>query len=246
MIVNARNFGPVRSPFYGNLQAKGDAVIHLVADLQEPPELIVEFLEKWEEGFRIVVGIKAESKESRIMFSIRQTYYRFISNIADIVLIKSFTGFGLYDKSIIDIMRTIEDPYPYFRGLISEIGFEVARIPYVQPVRKKGVTTTNFYSLYDQAMLGITTHSKLPIRLATMAGFSLALLSLIVALIYTVVKLFLWDEFPIGIAPVVIGLFLFSSVQLFFIGLIGEYISAIHVQVKHRPLVIEKERINFN
>lgn len=246
LIVNARNFGPVRSTYYGNLQAYGDAVIHLVADLQDPPELITEFVRKWEEGFRVVVGVKSASHESPIMFAIRKSYYNFVAKIADVVLIKNFTGFGLYDKSVMDILRQIDDPYPYFRGLISEIGFDVAQISYVQPARERGMTTTSFYSLYDQAMLGITSHSKLPIRLATMAGFTLSGLSLLIALIYVILKLLFWKQFPLGMAPALIGLFFFSSVQLFFIGLLGEYIASIHTQVKRRPLVIEKERVNFD
>jgi glycosyltransferase involved in cell wall biosynthesis len=246
LIVNARNFGPVRSTYYGNLQAYGDAVIHLVADLQDPPEMIGELICKWEEGFRVVVGVKSASHESALMFAIRRAYYNFVTKIADVILIKNFTGFGLYDQSVIQILREIDDPYPYFRGLISEIGFEVAQIQYVQPSRKKGVTSTNFYSLYDQAMLGITSHSKLPIRLATMFGFALSGLGLLIAMVYMVLKLVFWAEFPLGVAPVLIGLFFFSSVQLFFIGLLGEYIVSIHTQVKRRPLVIEKERVNFD
>ena len=246
LIVNARNFGPVRSTYYGNLQAHGDAVIHLVADLQDPPELIVELIRKWEEGFKIVVGVKKASHESYVMFAIRKAYYNFVAKIADVVLIKNFTGFGLYDKSVINILRQIDDPYPYFRGLISEIGYEVAQIEYVQPIRKGGVTSTNFYSLYDQAMLGITSHSKLPIRLMTMIGFALSGLSLATAIIYLLLKLIYWDQYPLGMASILIGIFFFSSMQLFSIGLLGEYIASIHTQVKRRPLVFEKERVNFN
>lgn len=246
LIVNARNFGPVRSTYYGNLQANGDVVIHLVADLQDPPELIPEFIRKWEDGYKIVVGVKSASHESPVMYAIRKAYYNLVAKIADIALIKNFTGFGLYDKSVINILRQIDDPYPYFRGLISEIGYEVAQISYVQPARKRGVTSTNFYSLYDQAMLGITSHSKVPIRLATMAGFALSGLSLGIALVYLIFKLIYWEQYPLGMASVLIGLFLFSSIQLFFIGLLGEYIASIHTQVKRRPLVFEQERVNFD
>jgi glycosyltransferase involved in cell wall biosynthesis len=246
LIVNARNFGPVRSTYYGNLQAHGDAVIHLVADLQDPPELIVGLIRKWEEGFKIVVGVKTASHESYVMFAIRKAYYNFIARIADVVLIKNYTGFGLYDKSVINILRELDDPYPYFRGLISEIGYEVAQIEYVQPVRKRGVTSTNFYSLYDQAMLGITSHSKLPIRLTTMVGFALSGLSFATAIIYLLFKLIYWDQYQLGIASILIGIFFFFSIQLFSIGLLGEYIASIHTQVKRRPLVFEKERVNFD
>lgn len=246
LIVNARNFGPVRSTYYGNIQAYGDAVIHLVADLQDPPELIPELIRKWEEGFKIVVGVKSGSLEVPVMYAIRKAYYNLVTKIADVTLIKNFTGFGLYDKSIIDIMRQIDDPYPYFRGLISEIGFEVAQIKYFQPARKRGVTSTNFYSLYDQAMLGITSHSKIPIRLATMAGFALSGLSFAIAIVYLALKLIYWEQYPLGMASILIGTFFFSSIQLFFIGLLGEYVAAIHTQVKWRPLVFEKERVNFD
>lgn len=245
IIVNARNFGHIRSPFYGLLQAKGDAALSLSADLQDPPDLIPEFIRKWEEGFRVVVGVKQESGESPVMFVIRKCYYHLIGRLSEIDQIKNFTGFGLYDRTILDILRTIDDPYPYFRGLICDIGFEIARIPYAQPARKRGVTKNNFYTLYDMAMLGITNHSKVPLRLAAMIGFSVSILSLLVALGYLIYKLLYWDSFSLGMAPLVIGLFFFSAVQLFFIGIIGEYIGAIHTQVLKRPLVIEKERINF-
>lgn len=247
IIVNSRNFGHIRSPFYGLLQAKGDAILSISADLQDPPGLIPEFIKKWEEGYKMVLGVKTRSKESFIMTSIRNFYYDLIGNLSDmdLDLVKNYTGFGLYDKSIIDILKTINDPYPYFRGLISEIGFEKAVIEFTQPVRARGITKNNFYTLYDMAMLGITSLSRVPLRLATFFGFILAITSLLVALIYLVYKLVFWQNFTLGIAPVVIGLFFFSSVQLFFIGIIGEYIGSIHTRVLKRPLVTEKERINF-
>lgn len=246
IIVNSRNFGHIRSPFYGMRQASGDAVVLLVSDLQDPPELIKTFITKWEEGFKIVAAVKKESKESRWLFEIRKMFYNFIGAISEVSQVKNFTGFGLYDKRIIEILRTIDDPYPYFRGLISDIGFETCTIEYVQPARVKGKTKNNFYTLYDIAMLGITNHSKLPLRLATMLGFAVACLSLGVALIYFIYKLIFWKIFSVGTAPVVIGLFFFSAVQLFFTGIIGEYIGSIHTQVLRRPLVIEKERVNFD
>ena len=246
IIVNTRNFGHIRSPYHALFQTKGDAVISIVADLQDPPQMIIEFLKKWEEGYKIVMGIKTQSEESSIMFGGRKTFYALISKLSDVEMIKNFTGFGLYDKQVIDILRNLNDPYPYFRGLIADIGFEVARIEYKQPARKKGITKNNFYTLYDLAMLGITNHSKVPLRLATMFGFSLSFLSLLVAFGYFVYKIIFWKSFSVGIAPVVIGLFFFSSVQLFFLGLVGEYIGSIHTQVLKRPLVIEKERINFS
>jgi glycosyltransferase involved in cell wall biosynthesis len=246
IIVNSRNFGHIRSPYHAMLQTEGDATILIVADLQDPPELIKEFIHKWEQGFKVVVGVKPESQESKLMFFIRRTYYHFVTKIADVKLIKNFTGFGLYDKDVIALLRSHKDPYPYFRGLIAEIGFDIAEIPYNQPRRTRGVTKNNFYTLYDMAMLGITSHSKIPLRLATMAGFSLSILSFIISIIFLSLKLFFWQSFNLGVAPILIGLFFFSSVQLFFIGLLGEYIASINTRVMSRPLVVEKERINFS
>ncbi|KTC84673.1 MULTISPECIES: glycosyltransferase family 2 protein [Legionella] len=246
VIVNARNFGHIRSPYHAMLETNGDATILIVADLQDPPDMIKEFIHKWEQGYKIVVGVKPESQESKLMFAIRRAYYNFVTRIADVKLIKNFTGFGLYDKEVVDILRTHKDPYPYFRGLIAEIGLEIAEVPYNQPRRARGVTKNNFYSLYDMAMLGITSHSKIPLRLATMAGFSLSIISLLISLSFFVLKLFFWNSFNLGVAPILIGLFFFSSVQLFFIGLLGEYIASIHTRVTKRPLVVEKERVNFS
>jgi glycosyltransferase involved in cell wall biosynthesis len=245
IILNSRNFGHIRSPYYALMQAKGDAVILLVSDLQDPPELILEFINDWEKGFKIVVGVKNQSEESPLFFLIRKIYYNLISKLADINLIKNFTGFGLYDKRIIQILKEIDDPYPYLRGLISEIGFDIKKIPYIQPIRKKGFTKNNFYTLYDIGMLGITNHSKIPLRLSVFGGFILGTFSLIMAFIQLILKLLYWNTYSFGITTVVIGIFFFSSVQLFFIGIIGEYIGSIHTQVLKRPVVIEKERINF-
>lgn len=245
VIVNVRNFGHIRSPFHALLQADGDAVISVVADLQDPPEMIPQFLAKWEEGYKVVMGVKEQSMESSSMFAIRKMYYDFINRVADIQLVKNFTGFGLYDRGVIHTLRDIQDPYPYFRGLIAELGYESCKIPYVQPTRQRGITKNNFYSLYDIAMLGITNHSKVPLRVATMLGFLMSAVSLVIAVGYFVAKLIFWNNFSLGIAPLVVGFFFFASVQLFFIGILGEYIGAIHTQVRKRPLVIEKERINF-
>lgn len=246
IIVNSRNFGHIRSPFYGLLQAGGDAVVLIAADLQDPPSMIKDFIKKWEEGFKIVLGIKTRSKESWLMFLIRKCYYNLIGKLSEIQLTKNNTGFGLYDRKIIEILREVKDPYPYFRGLISEIGFESAKIEYTQLARKRGITKNNFYTLYDIAMLGITNHSKVPLRIAVMIGFVMGVVSLVVAIAYTVYKLLYWYEFQAGMAPIVIGLFFLASVQLLFIGIIGEYIGNIFTQVKKYPLVIEKERINYD
>ncbi len=246
VILNARNFGHIRSPFYGLLQAEGDAVVLIASDLQDPPEMIREFVMKWEEGYRIVIAVKKKSEESRIMFTLRQMYYKFVAKLSEIELIQDFTGYGLYDKKVVEVLRKIKDPYPYFRGLICDIGFERAEVQFVQPRRKKGKTKNNFYSLFDMAMLGITNHSKLPLRIATMLGFILSLISLIISLVYFIAKIFFWNNIPFGFAPLIIGLFFFGSVQLFFIGILGEYIGSIYTQVLKRPLVIEKERVNFD
>jgi len=245
IIINSRNFGHIRSPYYGILNAHGDAIILVVADLQDPPTLIFEFIKKWEEGYKIVVGVKTKSKENRLMFLIRRIFYHTISKISDTELIKNFTGFGLYDATFIDVLRDLDEPYPYFRGLISELGFDRTEIEYTQPKRENGKTKNNFYSLYDIAMLGFVSYSKLPLRLASFIGFAVSIISFLIALIYLVYKLSFWNSFSVGIAPLVIGIFFFGGVQLFFLGIIGEYIGAIFTQVKKRPLVIEKERINF-
>jgi polyisoprenyl-phosphate glycosyltransferase len=246
VIINARNFGQVRSPFHALLQAKGDAVIVMASDLQDPPEIIPAFVKKWEEGYKIVIGTKAKSKENPFVFGIRRIFYNLIRLLSETEQIKNFTGFGLYDRTVIDLIRQFDDPYPYFRGMITEIGFERAEIEFTQPKRKKGRTKNNFYTLYDLAMLGFVNHSKLPLRMASFIGFVVAFASLLVAIGYLIYKLIFWNSFQVGVAPIVIGFFFFAAVQLYFIGIIGEYIGAIHTQVKKRPLVVEKERINFD
>lgn len=246
VIVNARNFGHIRSPYHALLQASGAAVIGMAADLQDPPILIKDFVNKWEEGYKVVVAVKKQSEESPIIFSLRRVYYGILTRLSDVGLIENFTGFGLYDRRVIDLLKTMNDPYPYFRGLIAELGYEAAQIEFVQPKRKHGITKNNFYTLYDMAMLGMTNHSKIPLRLATMLGFVVAVFSLIVAFVYFVYKLLFWNNFSVGQAPLVIGIFFFSAVQLFFLGIVGEYVGSIQTQVLRRPLVVEKERINFD
>lgn len=247
VILNERNFGWVRSPFHGLIQCTGDAVIYMVSDFQEPPEMIPQFLTKWEEGFKIVIGIKQESKESPLMFAVRKMFYKILAVASDgEPTIKNFTGFGLYDQKFITIIRNLDEQYPYLRGLVSELGFKRFEIPYVQPNRLSGKSSANFFRLYDIAMSGFTSHSKLPLRLSAFIGFFSSILSLLIALAYFIYKLIFWYEFSMGIAPMVIGVFFFSSVQLFFIGIIGEYIAAINIQIRKRPLVIESERLNFD
>ena len=227
------------------MEAQGDAVIVMASDFQDPPELIPKLVEFWQKGYPVVLGQKKNSAEPSVFFAVRKMYYRLVKELADVDLLENVTGFGLYDRTVIESFRALEDPYPYVRGLISELGYSMALVPYDQPRRKRGLTKNNFYTLYDVAMLGITSHSKVPLRLATMLGFATSALSFLVGLCYLVYKLVFWDRFALGMAPVVIGLFFFASVQLFFIGIIGEYIGAIHTRVTKRPLVVEKERINF-
>lgn len=247
VIVNARNFGHIRSPYYGILQCEGDAVIYMASDLQDPPALIPQFISKWEEGYKVVLAQKKQSKESWLFFAVRRLYYWLLNLVNDsgAELLSNCTGFGLYDKCVVDELRKLDEPYPYLRGLVCELGYSRALVPFVQPLRKRGLTKNNFYTLYDNAMTGFTNHSKVPLRLAALGGFALGIFSFILALIYLVLKLLYWDSFPMGTAPILLAVLFFSSVQLFFIGIIGEYIGAILTQVLKRPLVIEKERINF-
>ncbi len=246
VIFNARNFGHVRSPYHGLLQAEGDAVIGMASDLEDPPSLIPQLLEKWERGHKVVAAVKRSTKDSLVLGLARRSYYALVSRISHVDLIQNFTGFGLYDRQVIETLRQIDDPYPYFRGLISEIGFAPALVPFDKPLRKRGITKNNFFTLYDMAMLGITKHSVAPIRLATFAGFLMSGLSLFIALGYLVAKLVFWNKFSLGTAPLLIGMFFFSSVQLFFIGVLGEYIASIHTHVRKLPLVVERERLNFD
>lgn len=248
IIVNTRNFGHIRSPYHGLLQCEGDAVVSLVSDFQDPPEMISQFIVKWEEGHKIVIGVKTHSKENAFMHAVRKFFYNLLAQASSSSdpPVKNFTGFGLYDQRFISVLRGLEDPYPYFRGLITELGFDRYEIEYTQPRRKSGKTKNNFFTLYDMAMLGFVNHSKLPLRLSAFIGFVTAIISFSIGLFYLIFKLVYWKEFQLGLAPLIIGIFFFSSIQLFFIGVIGEYIGAIHTQVRKRPLVIEKERVNFD
>jgi len=245
VIVNARNFGHIRSPMHALLQAQGEAIISLVADLQDPPEKIPEMLAKWEEGYAMVLCLKRASEENPLMFQIRKIYYAWIHRLSSIETFQNFTGFGLYDRKVIDAVASFGDPYPYFRGMIAEVGLPHYELLYDQPRRTRGITKNNFYSLYDLAMLGITNLSKVPLRFVTALGFLCSLMSLLIGLGYLVYKLVFWANFNVGIAPLVIGLFFLCSVQLLSMGILGEYIGAIHTQVQKRPYVIEKARMNF-
>ncbi len=246
VIVNARNVGPDRSGMHAFLQARGDVVGSLVADLQDPPELFIEMIREWEKGFPIVAAIKNSSDENGLMYCIRTAYYRLVARLTNVHILEHFTGFGLYDRSVIEKIRTgFPDPYPYFRGMIAELGLPVAKVFYNQNRRERGVTSNNFYSLYDFAMLGITNLSKVPLRLVIFCGFISGLASFSLGMFYLLYKLVFWSRFNVGVAPVVLGLFFLGSVQLVALGIIGEYVGSIHTLVLNRPLVTEKERINF-
>ena len=247
VVFNARNFGHIRSPMNLFRQAKGDAVITLCSDLQDPPELIGEMLRAWEKGPKVVIAVRDRTECSFLMEKIRRFYYLLLKKASpEDEIISGFTGYGLYDRQFMDAFRKFSDPYPYFRGMIAEIGLERVEIPFVQPKRKYGKSKNNFFTLYDMAMTGFVNHTKLPLRLAVFTGFVVGICSILVALGYLAAKLIWWDTFQMGLAPLVIGMFFLGAVQLFFIGVIGEYLGAVWTQVKNRPLVIEEERINFD
>jgi glycosyltransferase involved in cell wall biosynthesis len=246
VIVNARNFGPDRSGMHAFLQAEGDAVGSVAADGQDPPELFVEMIRKWEEGFPIVAAIKNSSDESGLMYRVRTAYYRLVSRLTNVEVLEHFTGFGLYDRAVVEEIRTnFRDPYPYFRGMIAELGLPCAKVFYNQNRRERGITKNNFYTLYDLAMLGITNLSKVPLRLVIGCGFVSAAISFTLGVLYLIYKLVFWNSFSVGVAPLVLGLFFLGSVQLIALGIIGEYVGSIHTFVLNRPLVTERERINF-
>jgi glycosyltransferase involved in cell wall biosynthesis len=244
-IFNARNFGQFNSPYYGMCQTEGDCTILISADFQDPVSLIPVFIHEWEAGYKIVCGIKTSSKENRIMYFLRSVYYKMIRKMSHVDQIEHFTGFGLYDKSFIDVLRQIDDSSPFLRGIVAELGPERKDIPYQQAKRRAGKTSNNFYTLYDAAMLSFTSYTKIGMRLATFIGFALSVISLLVAAVYLVLKLLMWNEFPAGMLPILLGVFILGSLQMFFIGLLGEYILTINTRVMKKPLVIEEKRINF-
>ena len=244
-IFNARNFGQFNSPYYGILQVTGGCVISMVADFQDPVELIPKYVHEWENGYKIVIGIKTSSKENPIMYWLRSCYYKLIRKLSDVEQIEHFTGSGLYDRQFIEVLRNLNDPTPFLRGIVAELGFKRKEIPYEQPKRRAGKTNNNFYKLYDAAMLSFTSYTKAGLRLATFVGAISAFLSMVVAIVYLVMKLIWWDRFPAGMAPMLIGMLFLGSVQIFFIGMVGEYVRSINQRVMHRPLVVEEERLNF-
>ncbi len=245
-IFNAKNFGQFNSPYYGLLQTTGDCTISMCADFQDPVDMIPKFVKEWENGYKIVCAIKTTSKENKFMYFLRSCYYNLIKKMSDVEQIEHFTGFGLYDKSFIDVLRSLDDPTPFLRGIVAELGSKRKDIPYEQAQRRAGKTSNNWYRLYDAAMLSFTSYTKIGLRLATIIGFIFSFISLLTALCYLILKLCNWYGFSAGTTPILIGVFLFGSVQLFFIGLIGEYVMNINTRVMNRPLVVEEKRINFN
>ncbi len=244
-IFNAKNFGQFNSPYYGILQTTGDCTISMVCDFQDPIELIPKYIEEWENGYKIVIGIKTSSKENKIMYFLRGIYYKTIKKFSDVEQIEHFTGSGLYDKEFVNVLRELKDPTPFLRGIVAELGYKRKEIPYEQPKRRAGKTSNNFMRLYDAAMLSITSYTKIGLRLCTFFGMMIAGCSALVGLVYLIMKLIWWDKFSAGMSPVLIGMFFLGSIQLFFLGFIGEYILSINQRVMNRPLVIEEERINF-
>jgi glycosyltransferase involved in cell wall biosynthesis len=246
VIVNATNFGHVRSPYYALLQAQGDAVVFMASDLQDPPELIPEYLKKWESGSKIVLAVKTKSSENFIMKALRGFYYKLLGIVSNESMVPNATGAGLFDQRVIGVLRHLEDPLPYFRGLVTQLGFKVDTLEFHQPPRKAGTTKNNFATLFDLALLGFVNYSKAPLRLLTVAGFTISLVSVGIAITYFVVKLLYWDSFDLGLAPLVIGVFFFGATQIFALGLIGELLVSVQQRLRKLPLVIESERINFD
>lgn len=245
-IFNAKNFGQFNSPYYAMLQTTGDCTILMAADFQDPVEMVPRYVKEWENGYKIVIGIKKSSQENKIMYWLRSCYYKTIKKLSDVEQIEHFTGFGLYDRKFIQVLRELDDPTPFLRGIVAELGFKRKEIPYEQPKRRAGKTSNNFYKLYDAAMLSFTSYTKVGLRLATIFGSICSAVSMVVALIYLVMKLLYWDRFPAGMAPLLIGMCFLGSVQIFFIGLVGEYVLTINSRMMKRPLVVEEERLNFD
>lgn len=244
-IFNTKNFGQFNSPYYGLMQTTGDCVILLCADFQDPIELIPEFVKEWENGYKIVIGRKTTSKENKFMYFLRSLYYKMLKKMSETEQIEHFTGFGLYDREFINVMKDLDDPTPFLRGIVAELGWDRKEIPYEQQKRRAGKTKNNFYRLYDAAMLSFTSYTKAGLRMATFMGFGVAGISFMIGIFYFVIKLLHWDDYNMGMASIAIGLFFLGAVQLIFIGLLGEYILSMNQRIMNRPLVIEKERINF-
>ena len=245
-IFNAKNFGQFNSPFHGMLQTTGDCTIGMCADFQDPPEMIPKLVHEWEQGYMIINAVKKTSRENPVMRLFRTVYYKLLKKMSNVNIIEHFTGFGLYDRSFLDVLRELHDPIPFWRGVVSELGYRMKEIPYEQQKRRAGKSHNNFFSLYDAAMLSFTSYTKTGMRVATFFGFIISAISLLIALVYLILKLINWDNFQMGNAPILIGVFVLGGIQLFFIGLLGEYIMSINTRMMNRPLVIEEERINFD
>jgi glycosyltransferase involved in cell wall biosynthesis len=246
VIVNATNFGHVRSPYYALLQAHGDAVVFMASDLQDPPELIPEYIKKWESGSKIVLALKNRSPDGWVMKGLRNFYYKLLSIVSNESMVPNATGAGIFDQNVIQVLRTLEDPLPYFRGLVTQLGFKVDTLEFHQPARKEGITKNSFATLFDLALLGFANYSKAPLRLLTVAGFITSLVSIGIAITYLIIKLLNWYSFDLGLAPLVIGVFFFGAIQIFALGLIGELLVSVQHRLRKMPLVIESERINFD
>ncbi len=244
-IFNAKNFGQFNSPYYGMLQSSGDCTVLMAADFQEPVEMVPKFVKEWENGYKIVAGVKTTSKENKFMYWLRGCYYKMIKRLSDVEQIEQFTGFGLYDARFIQVLRDLDDPTPFLRGIVAELGFRRKEIPYEQQLRRAGKTSNNFYRLYDAAMLSVTSYTKVGLRLATFIGGFSCIISMIVGFVYLIMKLIWWYRFPAGVAPMLVGMLFLGSVQVFFIGMVGEYVLSINQRVMRRPLVVEEERLNF-
>ena len=246
IIINSKNYGHIRSPFHGILQSDGDATILMASDYQDPPHLIPELINKWRNGSKIVLTEKINSEENKLIYSIRRAYYKFVNYISENKLTENTTGSGIFDRSVIKQLKKINDPYPYFRGLINEISEEITTIKFTQPSRKYGHTKNNFFTLYDIALLGIVKHSRKPLRIMTFIGLTFSLISFLIGAFYLFYKIIFWDTFSVGIAPLIIGMFFFGSFQILLLGLVGEYVGIILIHQRKMPHVVEKERINFN
>lgn len=244
-IFNVKNFGQFNSPFHGLLETTGDCTVLLCADFQDPIPMITQFVHEWEKGYKIVIGIKSTSKENKFMYFLRSCYYKLIKRMSSVEQIEHFTGFGLYDKTFLDVLRNLDDPMPFLRGIVAELGFKRKDIEYQQEKRRAGKTHNNWYSLYDAAMLSFTSYTKIGLRIATIGGFIISMISFLIAIVYLILKLIHWNTFQAGIAPILLGIFFFGSLQLFFIGLVGEYIMSMNTRIMNRPLVVEEERLNF-
>lgn len=246
VIFNSRNFGHIRSPVHGLLQGQGDFVILMASDFQDPISLIDDFIQGWREGYKVVIAVKHKSEETPVLFFIRKLFYELMNNISDISLVRNYTGTGLYDRIVIEAIKKIDDPYPYFRGLIPEIGFKSKKVFFHQPLRRRGISKNNFFTLYDMAMAGIIGYSRLPMRIVTLVGFFSSILFFIIGLIYFIRKLIFWNEISVGVAPIIIAFGFFAALQMVILGVIGEYVGYILTQVQKRPLVFEEKKINFD